>query len=115
MLKQRRQAAERVAADFLRAEAAADQAAMLSAVCVSTMLEQRAAANLPVNTGLEALQLMSDATADLIRARNKMVEAHAALVLVREGIGIRGFGDVSECPPAKALADDTTTHLRVVA
>ena len=114
MLKQRRHAAERVAEDFLKAEAAADEAAMLAATCVSTMLEQRAAANLPVGTGMEALQMMMDATADLMTARRKLIEAHAELVLVRNGIGIRSFGDESECPPAKAIAP-APAYLKVVA
>jgi len=114
MLKQRRQAAERVAADFLKAEAAADDAAMLAATCVSTMIEQRAAANLPVNTGLDAIQMMMDATADLVAARRKLVVLHAELVSVRKGIGVKNFGDTSECPPASAELDQAS-HLRVVA
>jgi len=113
MLKQRRQAAERVAEDFRKVEAAADEAAMLAATCVSTMIEQRAAANLPVATGLDAIKLMMDATADLVAARRKLMELHGELVLVRNGIGIKGFGDTSECPPAAEL--DKSSHLRVVA
>lgn len=110
MLKQRRQAAERVAAEFLKLEAVADEAALLGANCISIMLEQRAAANLPVGTGLDAITMVMDATSDLVAARRKLIEAHAALVLVREGIGIRSFGDSSECPK---VADGG--HLRVVA
>src|SRR5687767_13692736 len=101
MLKQRRQAAERVADDFRAVEAAADEAAMLAATCLSTMLEQRAAANLPVTTGLDALKTMMEVTADLGAARRRLMELHAELVLVRDGIGIKGFGDTSECPPPK--------------
>ena len=98
MLKQRQSAAQRVAADFLKAEAAADDAAGLAAACVATMIEQRAAANLPVGTGLEALRMVSEASADLIGARQRLIEAHGLLLQVREGIGIRGYGDISECP-----------------
>lgn len=99
MLKQRRRAAELVAADFLRAEASIDAAATHAAACVTTMLGQRAEARLPVTTGLQALDLISDAAADMIRARRRFVEAHALLVEARAGIGVRAFGDESECPP----------------
>lgn len=115
MLKQRRQAAMRVAEDFLKLEAAADEAAMLAATCVSTMLEQRAAANLPVNTGLDALQMIMDATSDLMAVRRKIIDAHAELVGVRDGIGIRSFGDEAECPPMAAAKPAGAAHLKVVA
>jgi len=98
MLKNRLAAAERVAQDFLRLESAADEAATLAASCMATMLQQRAEANLPVATGLEALQLISDAARELVKARRRIVEAHGALVAVREGIGLRAYGDQSECP-----------------
>lgn len=114
MLKQRRAAAERVAEEFLKVEAVADEAAMLAAACVSTMLEQRAAANLPVTTGLDAIKMMMDATADLVAARRKLIELHGELVHVRNGIGVKSFGHSSECPPKTAQLDETP-HLRVVA
>ena len=115
MLKQRRQAAERVAEDFRKVEAAADEAAMLAATCVSTMIEQRAAANLPVATGLDAIKLMMDATADLVAARRKLMELHGELVLVRDGIGIKSFGDEAECPPKASTQTSEVVHLKVVA
>ena len=102
MLKQRRQAADTVTADFLKAEAAVDQAALLAASCVSTLLQQRIAANLPVGTGVDALQLISEAQMDIVNARQRFIAAHRALVTVRRDIGLGqfyGFGDESECPP----------------
>ncbi|WP_267379331.1 MULTISPECIES: hypothetical protein [unclassified Sphingomonas] len=105
MLKERRQAADLVTADFLKAERAADEAATCAADCVATMLRQRADARLPVATGLDAIQLVSEATADLVRARHRLVEAHRALVTVRSDIGLGAFyayGDESDCPPAQA-------------
>ena len=102
MLKARLQAADAVAIDFIKAEGAADRAALLTASCVATMLKVRAEANLPVDTGMLALQLVSDAAADLIRARQRMVEAHAALASVRDQIGLRAhvaYGDEGNCPP----------------
>lgn len=102
MLKERRQAADRVTADFLKAEEAADVAAMCAADCVATMLRQRADARLPVTTGIDAIQLVSDAAADLVRARQRLVEAHKALIVVRSDIGLGAFyayGDQGDCPP----------------
>lgn len=102
MLKERRRATDTVTADFLRAEAAVDEAAQLAATCVSTLLQQRVAANLPVGTGSAALQMVAEASMDIIKARQRFVDAHRALVEVRRDIGLGqfyGYGDVSECPP----------------
>lgn len=102
MLKQRRDATDTVTAIFLKAEAAVDEAAMLAASCVSTLLQQRIAANLPVGTGTAALQAVSQASFDMINARQRFVEAHRALVEVRRDIGLGqfyGYGDTAECPP----------------
>ena len=102
MLKQRRDATNTVTEIFLKAEAAVDEAAMLAASCVSTLLQQRVAANLPVGTGTAALQLVSQASFDIINARQRFVEAHRALVDVRHDIGLGqfyGYGDTAQCPP----------------
>lgn len=99
MLRERRRAAELVTTDFLKAEAAVDAAALHAAACVTTMLAQRAEARLPVTTGIQALQLVSKAAADMVKARQRFIEAHLLLVEARSGIGIQGYGDESECPP----------------
>ena len=102
MLKQRRDATDAVTKIFLKAEAAVDEAAMLAATCVSTLLQQRVAANLPVGTGAAALQMVSQAAFDMINARQRFVEAHRALVDVRHDIGLGqfyGYGDTAQCPP----------------
>lgn len=101
MLKERRHAVDTVAAQFLKAEAAADEAALLASECVSTFMRQRIAANLPIGTGTDALQLMSDAASDLMRARQRLIEAHGALVDTKGAIGLRGYGDEG-CPPSTA-------------
>jgi hypothetical protein len=98
MLKQRRRAVDLVTTDFLAAESAADGAAAAAAACVATMLRQRAEAGLPVGTGLAALQLVTEAAADLVRARQRLIEAHGVLLQVRTDIGVHGYGDISECP-----------------
>ena len=113
MLKERRAAVDTVAAHFLKAELAADEAAMLTSECVATFMRQRIAANLPVGTGLEALQLLSDAAGDLMRARQRMVEAHRALVETKGAIGLRAYGDEG-CPPS-AIDGRPTVKLTAVA
>ncbi|MES2421586.1 MAG: sigma factor-like helix-turn-helix DNA-binding protein [Pseudomonadota bacterium] len=119
MLKQRRDATDKVTVDFLKAEAAVDHAAMLAASCVSTLLQQRVAANLPVGTGVMALQMLSQASLDIINARQRFVEAHRALVDVRAEIGLGqfyGYGDTAECPPNEgALRADGPVRLAAVA
>ncbi|MGU3389933.1 sigma factor-like helix-turn-helix DNA-binding protein [Sphingomonas sp. M1A8_2b] len=119
VLKERRNATDRVTIEFLKAEAAVDQAAMLAASCVSTLLQQRIAANLPVGTGVAALQMISQASLDIINARQRFVEAHQALVQVRTDIGLGQFydyGDTAECPPNEgALRADTPLRLAAVA
>lgn len=115
MLKERREAVARVTADFLKAETAIDQAARHAAACMSTMLDQRATARLPLNTGLRALELMNEVAALLVKARQLSIETHGALAVLPEEIGIRGFGDTSECPAMATAAPAAPSHLRVVA
>lgn len=113
MLRKRRLAAEAVGARFVALEAAVDAAAAMAADCTATMLQQRCNAGLPIATGLDALQLVSEAGADLVRARRRLVEAHAALVEVRTSIGLRAmYGDELDCPPAIA---DGPVAVRLVA
>lgn len=114
MLKERRAAVAKVTADFLKAEQAIDEAARHAASCMSTMLVQRAEANLPLGTGLKAIELMNDVAALLVRARKLSVDVHVELAMIPEEIGIRNFGHTSPCPPATA-AHETVPHLQIVA
>ncbi len=117
MLRQRRQAADRVASDFLKAEAAVDEAAMLTASCMTTLLQERAAANLPVGTGAAALQMVSQASFDIINARQRFVEAHRALVDVHTEIGLGrfyGYGDTAPCPPNEGALRDVADQVAPV-
>lgn len=115
MLKQRREAVQRVAADFRKLEAAADMAAFLGAECLRTMIDARAKGNLPLDTGLVEIQMVMDATADLVRVRQKLIEAHGTLAQIPASIGIRNFGDESECPPMASAEPAAPVHLKVVA
>ncbi len=123
MLRERRRAADRVANDFLEAEAAVDKAAMLTASCMATLMQQRVAANLPLGTGAAALQMVSQASFEMVAVRQRFIEAHRALVDVRTEIGLGqfyGYGDTAQCPPnegALRLAGDlgSPVHLAAVA
>ena len=123
MLRERRRAADKVTNDFLEAEAAVDKAAMLTASCMATLMQQRVAANLPFGTGAAALQMVSQASFEMVAVRQRFVEAHRALVDVRTEIGLGqfyGYGDTAECPPnegALRLATDfdAPVHLAAVA
>ncbi|MEG3171070.1 hypothetical protein U1708_02475 [Sphingomonas sp. ZB1N12] len=119
MLRERRRAADRVANDFLEAEAAVDKAAMLTASCMATLMQQRVAANLPLGTGAAALQMVSQASFEMVAVRQRFIEAHRALVDVRTEIGLGqfyGYGDTAECPPNEgairiATGFDAPVHL----
>jgi len=122
MLRERRRAADRVANDFLEAEAAVDKAAMLTASCMATLMQQRVAANLPLGTGAAALQMVSQASFEMVAVRQRFIEAHRALVDVRTEIGLGqfyGYGDTAECPPNEgtlrlATEFDAPAHLAPV-
>jgi len=116
MLKQRREAATLVATDFLKAEKAIDDTAHLTATCLSTMLQVRSAAGLPIDTGIEALDLMSELALDAVRLRQRFVSAHRALANVRDEIGLaRMYGDEIPCPTGTLVAAPTRPHLAVAA
>ena len=98
MLKERRAAVENVAAAFLPVEKAAESTAALGARCIATMIEERAKANLPINTGADAIALVADAVNLSLAARAKFIEAHALLGRLPDEIGIRNYGG-DNCPP----------------
>jgi len=116
MLKERLNAAREVRATFLAAEQAQENAAIEAVRCVLTALEQRRAANLPLNTGLETIQRLSRAAQLSVEARNELVRAHPELAGITTQIGLttRMIGDVGECPPVPEGNGDAA-HLRVVA
>lgn len=114
MLKERLTAAREVRTTFLAAEEAQETAAIEAVRCVLTALEQRRAARLPLNTGLETVQRLSRAAQLSVEARNELVRAHLELARLPEEIGIaRMVGDVGECPPVEGNGD--SSHLRIVA
>jgi hypothetical protein len=115
MLKQRRQAAEKVAAHLFAVEEGVDAAIARAAQFTTAMLEARAEANLSAVVGQAELVLATRATALMVEARQLIVDAHKQLAQTRIEIGLReiGFGDSSECPQMKH--SDEAAGLRIVA
>jgi hypothetical protein len=116
MLKQRREAAEKVATHLFAVEAGVDEAITRAAQFTTAMIEARVEAKLSAVVGQAELALASRATALMVEARQLIVDAHKQLAQTRIDVGLRevGFGDSSECPP---LPTETTgnQHLKIVA
>lgn len=113
MLKQRREAAEKVATHLFAVEEGVDAAITCAARFTAAMIEARAEANLSAVVGQAELALASRATALMVEARQLIIDAHKQLAKTRVEVGLRevGFGDLSECPPVT----ETTGQLRAVA
>jgi hypothetical protein len=113
MLKQRREAAEKVAAHLFAVEEGVDAAITRAAQFTAAMIEARAAANLSPVVGQAELALTSRATALMVEARQLIVDTHRQLAKTRVEVGLSqvAFGDTAECPPIT----ETTGQLRAVA
>jgi hypothetical protein len=100
MLKDRVSAVHAVANAFIATEAVVDRSATDAARCMAIMMEQRAKANLPLPTGLDALAHVSRAAALLVEARQAFIEAHRCLNEVPRQIGLeRMYGKDDNNPP----------------
>jgi hypothetical protein len=101
MLKQRREAAEKVAAHLFAVEEGVDAAIARAAQFTAAMIEARAEANLSAVVGQAELALASRATQLMVEARQLIVDAHKQLAQTRIEVGLRevAFGDPTECPP----------------
>ncbi|MES1972942.1 MAG: hypothetical protein V4472_10835 [Pseudomonadota bacterium] len=115
MRKARVAAVTAVKQEFLTAEQAQDDATISAARCVATMLEARRDANLPLNTGIEALAEMSRAVTLSLEARACIIRAHPMLAALPGQIGITGYGDGLPCPPVDAPSGEDRAPLRAVA
>ena len=104
MLKQRRQAAEKVATHLFAVEQGVDAAITRAAQFTAAMIEARTEANLSAVVGQAELALASRATALMIEARQLIIDAHKQLAQTRIDVGLRevSFGDTAECPPVVA-------------
>ena len=100
MLKKRVSAVHAVANAFIATEGLVDRAATEAVRCMAVMMEQRASADLPMPTGMDALAHVSRATALLVQARQSFIDAHLCLDQVPRQIGLeRMYGKDANNPP----------------
>ena len=88
MLKQRRLAADQVAAGLFEAEAAIDAALNKTAALTATIPAARAGAGLSALFGQDALERLSETIVALAQARRGIVETHKQLAEVKVQIGL---------------------------
>lgn len=102
MPKTRIEAAHAVAHVFLPAEKAAQDTATRGALCIATIIEQRAKAQLSPSIGAEALALIAAATEQAVAAANNFANAHQLLAELSDDLGLpMTFGP--DCEPNAKL------------
>ena len=102
MLNSRHKLAQSVAAELLPAEQEIDNAILHNSRLAITVVEGRKALRLPLTTGQKGLELVSQATANLVQARGLLAEAHMAFRKTQSEVGLDAFsyGDMGQCPPS---------------
>jgi hypothetical protein len=115
MLKNRREAAIKVADSLYAAEDAIDAALARAAELNSAMVTARGEAKVSALVGQDAFEVAASAYAALAKARADMVEAHKRLSEAKIQVGLRtvSFGDSIPKPPEAARSEPT--RLQVVA
>ncbi|HEX8480756.1 MAG TPA: hypothetical protein VF650_02500 [Allosphingosinicella sp.] len=115
MLKERRDAAMKVAESLFAAEEAIDAALARVAELNSALVTGRMEAKLSALMGQEAFEGAASAFAALARARCDIVETHNRLSETKIQIGLRtvSLGDAGPKPPVAEV--DGVRHLSVVA
>jgi hypothetical protein len=105
MLKNRREAAQKVAAGLFALEEAIDLALTKSAELNAILPAARAEANLSAVVGQEAFEGAVEVFASLAAARRHIVETHKRLGETKSQIGLRtvAVGDGGEKPPPQAF------------
>lgn len=105
MLKNRREAATKVADSLFAAEAAIDAALARAADLSTALVNARTEANLSAIVGQEAFEGAAAALGALVRARADIVETHKRLSETQIQIGLRAvaFGDGTKTDPEAAL------------
>jgi hypothetical protein len=88
MLKERRMAAEQIAAALWDAESAVDVALSKTASFTSVMPALRGQAGASALIGQQAVERASQAVAALAEARRALVEAHKELTLAKQQVGL---------------------------
>ena len=100
MLKERREAAIRVADCLFAAEDAIDAALARAAELNAALVTARTEAGLSALVGQDAFEAAASAFAALARARRDIVETHKRLSETRIQVGLRSlaFGDMGKPP-----------------
>ncbi len=113
MLKERREAAQKVADRLFAVEAAIDLALTRAAELNAAIPTARAEAKLSAVVGQDAIDRAAESFALLVQARRQMVEAHHCLQETRVQIGLRevSVGDALEKPKVASAP----SHIRAVA
>jgi hypothetical protein len=112
MLKERRDAAIKVAESLFAAEEAIDAALARAAELNSTMATARIDAQLSAIVGQDAFEVAAAAFASIVKARGDIVETHRRLTDTKIQIGLRAVAIGDQGKPALA---GETPHLQVVA
>jgi hypothetical protein len=114
MLKDRRNAAMKIAGSLLAAEDAIDTALARAAELNGTMVVARTDANLSALVGHDAFEGSAAVFAALARARSDIVETHKRLSEARIQIGLRTV-DIGDLPPKADEGENGSRHLQIVA
>ncbi|MGB5484098.1 hypothetical protein [Parasphingorhabdus sp.] len=108
MLKQRRNAAEKLASKLFATERAVDEAICKMADLAGYMPIARVNANLSAVVGQEAISQAAETLSALVEARGQLVATHNRLAETRDQIGLQamalGSGDMK--PPAVGNKQD---------
>jgi hypothetical protein len=115
MLKERRNAAMRVAESLFAAEEAIDNALARAAELNGNMVTARTDAGLSALVGQDAFEVSASAFAALARARCDIVETHRRLSEAKIQIGLRTVAIGDEFPKPGPSGKDESRHLTAVA
>lgn len=112
MLKQRRDAAMKVAESLFAAEEAIDAALARAAELNGALVTARTDAKLSALVGQDAFEVSASAFAALARARADIVETHKRLSDTKIQVGLRTVAIGDELPKPKVEGE---AHLKIVA
>ena len=115
MLKQRRLAAEKIAAELFAAEAAIDAAIAATARLAAVMPVARQEANMAPHFGHEAVMRAVATVSKLAEARSEIIATHDALADTQKQAGLREVSFLSGDKPPADQFGWPTGQLRAVA
>ena len=114
MLKDRRNAAMKIAGSLLAVEDAIDAALARAAELNGAMVTARSEAKLSALVVQDAFEVSAAAFAALARARSDIVETHKRLSDTRNRVGLRTV-NIGDLPPKADEGGHDGRHLQVVA